>query len=57
MALKGWQFLDDDGKVQASYLFKDCVLDIWEEISNERLEQIKKYLNEHDDKIIKIERH
>lgn len=44
MSLKGWQFLNDEGKVEASYLFKDRVLDLWLEVTEERLQEIKDYI-------------
>lgn len=56
-SLKGFQFYDDEGKTQASYLFKDRILDIWKDISDERLEEIKRFAEAHSCEIIKIERH
>jgi len=56
-SLKGFQFYDDENKTEATYLFKDRILDIWKEITDERLEEIKKYLKENSCEIIKIEEH
>ena len=56
-SLKGFQFYDDEGKVQASYYFKDGTLDIWSEITDERLEEIKRFAETHSCDIIRIIRH
>ncbi len=57
MTLKGWEFYDDEGKTEATFFFRDCILDIWKEISDERLKEMKTYLEEHHEEIIKTIRH
>lgn len=56
MSLKGWQFLDDKtGEVQASYLFKDCILTFYKKVSEEREKEILDYLKEQKEEILGIE--
>ena len=56
-SLKGWQFFNDDEKAEASYMFKDQVLDIWLEVTEERMQFILHFLQDHCCKIIKTIRH
>lgn len=55
MSLKGYEFLDDNGNVQACFFFKRLNLIIYKDISEERLEEIKTYIKEKGDKILSIE--
>lgn len=55
MSLKGYEFLSDDReRVVARFFFKDLSLYIYEEISEERLKEIKDYIEEKKDRIATI---
>ena len=52
MSLKGYEFLSDDMKrVVARFFFKDLSLYIYEEITDERLQEIKDYIAQSKDRI------
>lgn len=46
MSLKGYQWLDDNGKVIMSYTFKDLTLDVWKDTTKEELEKFIEYIKE-----------
>jgi len=55
MSLKGYQWLNDKGEVLMSYHFKDLTLNVWKDITQQDLTEFKKFLEEHDCEIFKIE--
>ena len=56
MSLKGYQWLNDKEEVVMSFRFKDLVLDIWKDITEDELNKFKEFLKEHSvDTILKIE--
>ena len=56
MSLKGYQWLDDSGKVIMSYTFKDLTLCIWEDTTKEELDKFINYItNEHSFEVRHIE--
>ncbi len=58
MSLKGYQWLNDKKEVVMSFRFKDLVLDIWKNTTEEELNNFKKYLkNNGCDKILEIKYH
>lgn len=55
MSLKGYEFLnDDETKVIARFFFKDLSLFLYEKLSDEKLEEIKKYIIDNGNRIHKI---
>lgn len=44
MSLKGYQWLVN-GKVVMSYLFKDRIIDIWQEVNDEEIKNFKEYIS------------
>ena len=44
MSLKGYEWLDDDGKVIMSFFFKDLSLYIWEDIREEQYNEFIEYI-------------
>lgn len=46
MSLKGYQWLDDNGKVVMSFTFKDLTLDVWQDTTKEEYLKFIKYLKE-----------
>ena len=55
MSLKGYEFLSEDRKrVVARLFFKDLSLYIYEEITDERLQEIKDYITQSKDRIATI---
>lgn len=55
MSLKGYEFLnDDETKVIARFFFKDLSLFLYEKLSDEKLEEIKKYIIDNGSRIHKI---
>lgn len=55
MSLKGYKFLnDDETKVIARFFFKDLSLFLYEKLSDEKLEEIKKYIIDNGNRIHKI---
>lgn len=55
MSLKGYEFLSEDNKrVVARFFFKDLSLYIYEELTNERLQEIKDYILNSKDRIATI---
>ncbi len=46
MSLKGYQWLDDDGKVIMSFTFKDLTLDVWKDVSVEEYHNFIEYIRE-----------
>ena len=44
MSLKGYQWLDDNGKVLMSYTFKDLTLDVWKDTTKEELDKFIEYI-------------
>lgn len=56
MSLKGYQWLNDKEEVVMSFRFKDLVLDIWKDTTEDELNKFKEFLKEHSvDTILKIE--
>lgn len=47
MSLKGYQWLDNNNKVIMSYTFKYCELDIWQDTTEEELNNFIQYLKDH----------
>lgn len=43
-SLKGYQWLRGD-KVIMSYLFKDRIIDLWDDVTEKELEDFKAYIN------------
>lgn len=56
MSLKGFQWLKND-EVIMSYLFKDKVLDVWLNITEQDYLDFKNYLEDHACNISKVEYH
>lgn len=55
MSLKGYEFLSEDNKrVVARFFFKDLSLYIYEELTNEKLQEIKDYILNQKDRIATI---
>ena len=55
MSLKGYEFLSEDNKrVVARFFFKDLSLYIYEELTSERLQEIKDYILNSKDRIATI---
>ncbi len=46
MSLKGYEWLDDNGKVIMTFTFKRLELDIWENTTKEELDKFKAFLKE-----------
>lgn len=46
MSLKGYQWLDDNGKVIMSFTFKDLTLDVWQDTTKEEYLKFIEYLKE-----------
>ena len=44
MSLKGYQWLDENGEVVFSFLFKDKIIDVWKDTTIEELNKFKKFL-------------
>lgn len=44
MSLKGYQWLNDNGEVVMSYLFKEEIIDVWKEVSEEEIQKFKDYI-------------
>ena len=56
MSLKGYQWLNDKEEVVISFRFKDLILDIWKDTTEEELNKFKEFLKEHSvDTILGIE--
>lgn len=56
MSLKGYQWLNDKKEVVMSFRFKDLILDIWKDTTEEELNKFKEFLKEHSvDTILGIE--
>lgn len=56
MSLKGYQWLNDKEEVVMSFRFKDLILDIWKDTTEEELNKFKEFLKEHSvDTILRIE--
>lgn len=54
MSLKGYEWLDDNGKVIMTFTFKYLELDVWSDTTLEELNKFKEYLKEKGfDKILK----
>ncbi len=53
MTLKGYQWLVND-KVVMSIHFKDLVLNVWEDVSDEELQKFINWLKEHHTEPIRI---
>ena len=54
MSLKGYQWFNDKNEVLMSYYFKDLTLYIWKDVTNEELEEFKKYLEDKHNEIIYV---
>ena len=46
MSLKGWEWLDDNGKVTMRFFFKDLSLCIYKNVSLEEIDNFKKYIED-----------
>lgn len=57
MSLKGYQWLNDEGKVIMSYMFKDRILDVWKDITEKDMDEFKEYLNQNECEVANIEMH
>lgn len=58
MSLKGYQWLNDKEEVVMSFRFKDLVLDIWKDTTEDELNKFKEYLkNNGCDTILGIKYH
>ena len=59
MSLKGYQWLNDKEEVVMSFSFKDLILDIWKDTTEEELNKFIEFLKEHSigRNIKKIEYH
>lgn len=54
MSLKGYQWFNDKNEVLMSYYFKDLTLYIWKDVTNEELEEFKKYLKDKHNEVIHV---
>lgn len=52
MSLKGYEWLDDNGKVIMTFTFKRLELDVWEDTTDEELKKFKKFLEEKGETIL-----
>lgn len=57
MSLKGYQWLDDNGKVVMSFTFKDLTIDVWQDTTKEELDKFKQYLQSNSWNDVKLELH
>ena len=55
MSLKGYEWLDDNGKVIMTFTFKRLELDVWKDTTKEELDKFKAFLKEHGkEKILQL---
>lgn len=54
MSLKGYEFYDDNNKTQAMFLFKYDYLYIYQELTQERLDEIKSYIENNGHEILQV---
>lgn len=47
MSLKGYQWLDEKGKVVFSYRFKDRTIDVWKDTTKEEYDKFRAFLERH----------
>ena len=58
MSLKGYQWLDDNGEVIMSFMFKYLELDVWKDTTKKEFDKFVAFLKEHSfGEILKINYH
>lgn len=46
MSLKGYQWLDDNGKAVMGFFFKDLSIFLWEDVTKEEYDKFYEYIRE-----------